>query len=79
VLSSTANGQLQSYDEYKLQQQLDNTGNKRTKKQQNKQQARKNGSAKAFYNQLLKISVHLQTSFAAGTYLAEGATELGSK
>jgi hypothetical protein len=76
VLSSTANGQLQSQHEYKQQQQ-DNTGqNIEQKKQQRQRKLDQLGLFTLKYD-LLKISVDLQTAFAADTHLAEGATERG--
>jgi site-specific DNA-adenine methylase len=63
VLNSTANGQLQSQHEYK---QPDKT-NKKTK-QRNMDHLR----LFKLKHDLLKISVDLQTAFAADTHLAEG-------
>jgi hypothetical protein len=66
VLSSTASGQSQRQHDYK-QQQWDNTG-------QNTQKNRKIDQLRLFIfqHELLKLSVHLQTAFAAETRLAEG-------
>jgi hypothetical protein len=72
VLSSTANGQLQSQHEYK-QQQYDSTG-------QNKQETTKETTKRKTHQstlitlkqEFLKISISLQTAFAVETHLAEG-------
>jgi hypothetical protein len=47
---------------------------KRIKRKEQKKKGQGHGSATAFTlkHELLKISVHLQTAFAAGTHLAEG-------
>jgi hypothetical protein len=62
VLSSTANGQLQSQHEYKQQHQYDSTG-QNEQKQQTKQQTTKTKKMAqltpfTLRHELLKISVH---------------------
>jgi hypothetical protein len=66
VLSSTANGQLLSQNEYE-QQQYDSTG-------QNKRNNKKKNQFKLLTLELefLHISLSLQTAFAVETHLAEG-------
>jgi hypothetical protein len=72
MLSSTVNGQVRSQHEYKRQQQLDNMRPNKKWREITEKQIKK-GSVKAFTfkHDLLKISVHLQTAFAAETHLAE--------
>jgi hypothetical protein len=70
VLSSTANGQLQSQHEHK-QQQHDSTGQKENKKQQ-KQRKMNQFRLLSLKHEFLKISVDLQTAFTVETHLTEG-------
>jgi hypothetical protein len=67
VPSSTANGQLQSQQEYKQQQTRQHRA-KQTTKQRKIDQLR----LFTLKYDLLKISVDLQTAFAADTHLADG-------
>jgi hypothetical protein len=51
VLSSTANGQLQSQHEYKNNNSIETTHNKTNKKQQKQQQKKENWISYGFYSQ----------------------------
>jgi hypothetical protein len=66
---------------YRVSTNTTNKSNKTTRDKTNKtnKKNKENGSAKAFYtkNDLLKISVYLQTALAAETHRPEGAAERG--